>query len=177
MTGRGGRCAGVCWLSSDLEGLMGLLAGTGTCEPAGALDFPGLPLSPPGGRPSAVEDEQVKERSRGVGLRKGVGAGAGLPVPLLPSASWALESRMLGDKIPGSRQGGGSFLSILGDSCSFLGAGLGKALTDPYSGFSNISGLVSCGSSGGKGSPALFPTSPGLERGKEDAQGRNTRGE
>ena len=172
MAGRGGRGAGVgraCWLSSDLEGLTGLLAGTGAWALAGPLAFPWL-LSPAAGRPSA-EVEQVKERSRGVGLRKGmgvgvgvgVGVGTGLPVPLLPSASWALESRMLGDKDPVSGHSGGSFLSILGDSCSLLGAGLGKELTDPYSGFSNISGLGSLGSSCGKGS-----RSPGLQSEKEE---------
>ena len=84
---------------------------------------------------------------------------------------------MLGDTMPGSGQGGGSFLSIFGDSCSFLGAGFGNVLTDPYRGFSNISGLVSCSSSGGEGSATLFTTSLGLEREKEDAQGRNTDGE
>jgi hypothetical protein len=73
----------ICWLISDLEGLMGLLAGTGAWELAGALGFPWL-LSPLVALPSA-EDEQVKERSRGVGLRKGVGTC--LPVPLQLSVS------------------------------------------------------------------------------------------
>lgn len=117
----------VCWLISDLEGLIGLLTGTGAWELAEALGFPWL-LSPLGILPSG-EEEQVKERIRGVGPKTGMGAC--LLVPLTPSTSWALESRMLDDEVPGSGQGGGSFRSILGDSCSFLGAGLGKELTDP----------------------------------------------
>lgn len=129
----------VCWLISDLEGLIGLLTGTGACEPAEVLGFPWF-LSPPGILPSA-EEEQVKERIRGVGPK--TGTGTCLLVPLIPSTSWALGSSMLGGEIPGSGQGGGSFRSILGDSCSFLGTSLGKELTDPYRGFSNISGFVS----------------------------------
>lgn len=145
----------VCWLISDLEGLTGLLTGTGAWELAEALGFPWL-LSPLVILPS--EEEQVKERIRGVGPRTGMGAC--LLVPLTLSTSWALGSTMLGDEIPGSGQGGGSFRSILGDSCSFLGTSLGKELTDPYSGFSNISGFVSSRSSCSRAS--AFPRSPGL---------------
>lgn len=157
----------VCWLISDLEGLTGLLTGTGAWELAEALGFPWL-LSPLGILPSA-EEEQVKERIRGVGPRTGMGAC--LLIPLAFSTSWALGGTMLGDDIPGSGQGGGSFRSILGDSCSFLGAGLGKELRDPYSGFSNISGFVISRSSGCKAS--TFPRSPGLEpwgRGEENGE-------
>lgn len=146
----------VCWLISDLEGLTGLLTGTGAWELAGALGFPWL-LSPLGILPSA-EEEQVKERIRGVGPK--TGTGACLLVPLTFSTSWALGSMMPGEETPGSGQGGGSLRIILGDSCSFLGTSLGKGLTDPYSGFSNISGFVSSRSSCGRAS--TFPRSPGL---------------
>ena len=157
----------VCWLISDLEGLTGLLTGTGAWELAEALGFPWL-LSPLVILPSA-EEEQVKERIRGVGPR--TGTGACLLVPLTLSTSWALGSTMLGDEIPGSGPGGGSFRSILGDSCSFLGTSLGKELTDPYSGFSNISGFVSSRSSWSRAS--TFPRSPGLEPwGKGEEMGR-----
>lgn len=131
----------VCWLISDLEGLTGLLTGTGAWELAGALGFPWL-LSPLGILPSA-EEEQVKERIRGVGPK--TGTGACLLVPLTFSTSWALGSMMLGEETPGSGQGGGSLRIILGDSCSFLGTSLGKGLTDPYSGFSNISASSAAG--------------------------------
>ena len=134
----------------------------------------GLPLALVPARRAALGGGAGEGADPGRGAEEGGGRGRRLAGPLLPSASWTLESRMLGDMMPGSGQGGGSFLSIFGDSCSFLGAGFGNALTDPYRGFSNISGLVSCGSSGGKGSPTLFATSLGLEREKEDAQGRNT---
>lgn len=147
----------VCWLISDLEGLIGLLAGTGAWVLGKVLGFPWF-LSPLGILPSA-EEEQVKDRIRGVGPK--TGTGTCLLVPLTPSTSWTLGSRMLGDEIPGSGQGGGSFRSILGDSCSFLGTTLGKELTDPYSGFSNISGFVSWRSSCNRAS--TFPGSPGLE--------------
>jgi hypothetical protein len=79
---------------------------------------------------------------------------------------------MQGDEIPGSGQGGGSFRSILGDSCSFLGTSLGKELTDPYSGFSNISGFISCRSSCGRASAVFFPRSLGLGHREEKGEGQ-----
>lgn len=125
----------------------------------GGLGFPWV-FSPPDVVFPSAEEEQVKERILGTGRK---GAEICRLANLLPSPSGGFVRMMAGDGAPGSGQAGRSFLKALGDSCSFLGTGLGKELTDPYSGFSNISGFVVCCSSIGKGSAMLFPKSLGLE--------------